>query len=87
MVDSCTAAHGECLFHDSNFTVIVPVKSFRRLSVAGRTYILSKFPDINNRIYQNFLLMHSIGVNVSGQIASVIADGLILALVKARIGG
>ena len=36
---------------------------------------------------QNFLLMHSIGVNVSGQIASVIAGGLILALVKARIGG
>ncbi len=27
---------------------------------------------------QNFLLMHSIGVNVSGQIASVIAGGLIL---------
>ena len=27
---------------------------------------------------QNFLLMHSIGVNVSGQIASVIASGLIL---------
>ena len=36
---------------------------------------------------QNFLLMHSIGVNVSGQIASVIAGGLILALVKAKIGG
>ena len=35
----------------------------------------------------NFLLMHSIGVNVSGQIASVIAGGLILALVKAAIGG
>jgi Na+-transporting methylmalonyl-CoA/oxaloacetate decarboxylase beta subunit len=31
--------------------------------------------------------MHSIGVNVSGQIASVIAGGLILALVKAMIGG
>ena len=31
---------------------------------------------------QNFLLMHAIGVNVSGQIASVIAGGLILALVK-----
>lgn len=28
---------------------------------------------------QNFLLMHTIGVNVSGQIASVIAGGLILA--------
>ncbi len=36
---------------------------------------------------QNFLLMHSIGVNVSGQIASVIAGGLILGLVKAIIGG
>ena len=35
----------------------------------------------------NFLLMHSIGVNVSGQIASVIAGGLILALVKAIVGG
>ncbi len=35
----------------------------------------------------NFLLMHSIGVNVSGQVASVIAGGLILALVKAAMGG
>ena len=31
---------------------------------------------------QNFLLMHSIGVNVSGQIASVIAGGLILSFFK-----
>lgn len=30
---------------------------------------------------ENFLLMHSIGVNVSGQIASVIAGGLILNLI------
>jgi len=30
---------------------------------------------------QNFLLMHSVGVNVSGQIASVIAGGMILNLV------
>ncbi len=30
---------------------------------------------------QNFLIMHSIGVNVSGQVASVIAGGLILNLV------
>ncbi|MEG1501147.1 MAG: sodium ion-translocating decarboxylase subunit beta [Clostridiales bacterium] len=30
---------------------------------------------------QNFLLMHAIGANVSGQVASVIAGGLILALV------
>lgn len=29
----------------------------------------------------NFLLMHSVGVNVSGQIASVIAGGLILNLI------
>ncbi len=33
---------------------------------------------------QNFLLMHSIGVNVSGQIASVIAGGLILAFFGAK---
>ena len=31
---------------------------------------------------QNFLLMHTVGVNVSGQIASVIAGGLILRLVQ-----
>ena len=30
---------------------------------------------------QNFLLMHTIGVNVSGQIASVIAGGIIMSLV------
>ena len=36
---------------------------------------------------QNFLLMHAVGVNVSGQIASVIAGGLILALVKGMMGG
>ena len=34
----------------------------------------------------NFLLMHSIGVNVSGQIASVIAGGLILAIVGGILG-
>ncbi len=31
---------------------------------------------------QNFLLMHTVGVNVSGQIASVIAGGLIMTLVR-----
>ncbi len=31
---------------------------------------------------QNFLLMHSLGANVSGQIASVIAGGLILGLIQ-----
>ncbi len=34
---------------------------------------------------QNFLLMHSIGVNVSGQVASVIAGGLILNMVQNMI--
>ena len=33
----------------------------------------------------NFLLMHSIGVNVSGQIASVIAGGLLLSVVQSLI--
>ena len=31
---------------------------------------------------QNFLLMHAAGANVSGQIASVIAGGLIITLVE-----
>jgi oxaloacetate decarboxylase beta subunit len=30
---------------------------------------------------QNFLLMHAAGVNVGGQIASVIAGGLVLNLI------
>ncbi len=34
---------------------------------------------------QNFLLMHSIGVNVSGQVASVIAGGLLLSFVQKMI--
>lgn len=34
---------------------------------------------------QNFLLMHSVGVNVSGQVASVIAGGLMLTLVGALV--
>jgi len=34
---------------------------------------------------QNFLLMHSTGVNVSGQIASVLAGGIILSLVQNAI--
>ena len=36
---------------------------------------------------RNFLLMHSIGVNVSGQIASVIAGGIILNIAAKRMGG
>ena len=35
----------------------------------------------------NFLLMHSIGVNVSGQIASVIAGGIILNIAAKLMGG
>ncbi len=35
---------------------------------------------------QNFLLMHSIGVNVSGQVASAIAGGLVLNFAKDIIG-
>lgn len=34
---------------------------------------------------QNFLLMHAVGANVSGQIASVIAGGLIISLVSSML--
>ncbi|HOL17470.1 MAG TPA: sodium ion-translocating decarboxylase subunit beta, partial [Bacillota bacterium] len=35
---------------------------------------------------QNHLLMHAVGANVSGQIASVVAGGMILSLVPQIIG-
>jgi oxaloacetate decarboxylase beta subunit len=34
----------------------------------------------------NYLLMHAVGANVSGQIASVIAGGVVLSLVPLMIG-
>lgn len=34
---------------------------------------------------QNFLLMHTVGVNVGGQIASVVAGGLVISLVSALL--
>ena len=34
---------------------------------------------------QNFLLMHAVGANVSGQIASVLAGGMILSLIPQLI--
>jgi oxaloacetate decarboxylase beta subunit len=30
--------------------------------------------------YQNFLLMHAMGANTAGQLASVVAGGILLAL-------
>ena len=36
---------------------------------------------------QNHLLMHAIGANVSGQIGSVLAGGILLNLIPALIGG
>ena len=35
---------------------------------------------------QNYLLMHAVGANVSGQIASVLAGGMILGLVPGMLG-
>ena len=35
---------------------------------------------------QNHLLMHAVGANVSGQIASVVAGGIILGLVPGMLG-
>lgn len=35
---------------------------------------------------QNFLLMHAAGANVSGQIASVVAGGMVLSLVASQLG-
>lgn len=62
-----------------------PILSNPKLMIFGAAGI-SAFP-MSARIVQkmglkeddqNFLLMHAVGANVSGQIASVIAGGLIL---------
>ncbi len=34
--------------------------------------------------YENFLLMHAMGANAAGQVASTIAGGVLLALMVAR---
>ncbi len=34
--------------------------------------------------YENFLLMHAMGANAAGQVASVVAGGVLLALMGAR---
>ena len=34
--------------------------------------------------FENFLLMHAMGANTAGQIASVVAGGVLLALLGAR---
>ena len=62
------------------------VITFLILALAIGAAGISAFPMSGRIVYkmaleednQNFLLMHSIGVNVSGQIASVIAGALIL---------
>jgi oxaloacetate decarboxylase beta subunit len=35
--------------------------------------------------YENFLLMHAMGANVAGQLGSVIAGGVVLALITGSI--
>lgn len=65
-----------------------PLKDAASISIIGAAGI-SAFPMSARVVHkmglkedpQNFLLMHSIGVNVSGQIASVIAGGMILNIV------
>jgi len=66
---------------------------YEQKSVSKKTRIL--FPMSGRIVHkmaqeedpQNFLLMHSIGVNVSGQIASVIAGGIILNIAAKLMGG
>ena len=51
--------------------------------VLGGQNMIVAYKDVYKRQQednQNFLLMHAVGVNVSGQIASVIAGGMILTL-------
>ena len=69
------------------YAVLLPLFGLR-LPVVYDTYAYILLTNHSHgRLQPNFLLMRSIGVNVSGQIASVIAGGLILAMVAPMIGG
>ena len=62
------------IFLKNKFNPMIGAAGISAFPMSGR--IVHKMPLKEDP--QNFLLMHSIGVNVSGQIASVIAGGLIL---------
>ena len=64
------------LFLKKKINPMIGAAGISAFPMAGR--IVHKMGQQEDR--QNFLLMHSIGVNVSGQIASVIAGGIILNL-------
>jgi len=66
------------LFLKNKFNPMVGAAGISAFPMAGR--IVHKMG--RDEDPENFLLMHSMGVNVSGQIASVIAGGLILAFAK-----
>ena len=92
------AASGRSGFITALYVVLVPVfgifmkkKVNPMIGAAG----ISAFPMSGRIVHkmalkedpQNFLLMHSIGVNASGQIASVIAGGIILNIAAKLMGG
>jgi len=68
------------------------VLSGRRINPLVGAAGISAFPmaaRVVNRVgleedFGNFLLMHAMGANVAGQVASVVAGGVLLALLGAR---
>ncbi len=62
------------LFLKEKINPMIGAAGISAFPMSGRTVHKMGLAEDN----QNFLLMHSIGVNVSGQVASVIAGGLIL---------
>ena len=69
--------------HFGHSAILYPFSSWPHLS-AFSTFSMTAGRVVNKlgleEDNQNFLLMYSISVNVSGQIASVLAGGLILTL-------
>ena len=62
------------LFSKKKINPMIGAAGISAFPMSGRVVLIMGLADDP----QNFLLMHSMGVNVSGQIASVIAGGLIL---------
>ena len=82
---------GNILYRQRGLNIFLKNKFNPMIGAAG----ISAFPMSGRIVHkmalkedpQNFLLMHSIGVNVSGQIASVIAGGIILNIAAKLMGG